>query len=358
VASRIWTIAGFQKSGGQSNQRETFLGWGRIDVKRSDDSPEKTLQRIFERINEPIIPMGSIKKWLDRFGAEDRDTALLLLNNIEYHSQPRIRRETRALHQKLCDRLAESRFDVNKFHDVDFSREFTCKSGDVVSYIYRKSNLIPSIDFKTFDLLTRETSEDPERFRNRALVILDDYIGTGSQLIFQFIGLSDEDVRVVNSYKKTYLVCYVIHEKALENFRLLQNGRIEELIRIEQEQFPYDDFSKELDFYRRTLTSLDWRNFELVYLEEEKPLFSPDNRTLSDEEKTKLGEFLRHYSHEGYAGTSYLLGHHTFFFGAPNSLPELLWPLFKRVEDLSIYPEQPAGIEEAVTGYNIEDESS
>ncbi len=134
-------------------------------MKCSDDSMEETLQRIFERINEPVIPIESIRKWLDRFKAEDRDIALLLLDHIEYHSQPRMRRETRRLHQKLSDRMAQSHFDVKTFHDVDFSREFTCKSGDVVSYIYRKSNLIPSIDFKTFDLLINETSKNPDRFK-------------------------------------------------------------------------------------------------------------------------------------------------------------------------------------------------
>ncbi len=326
-------------------------------MKYPDDLAEETLERIFERFNEPVIPMESIRRWLDRFAEEDRDTALLLLNNIEYHSQPRIRRETRRLHQKLSDRLAGSQFDVEQFKDVDFSREFTCKSGDVVSYIYRKSNLIPSIDFKTFDLLARETSEDPERFGNRALVILDDYIGTGSQFIFQFIGLSDEDVRVVNAYKKTYLVCYVIHEKALQNFHLLEDGKIEEIVRIEEEQFPDIDLSKEADCFLRTLRSLDWKKLELVYLEEEKPLLSPDNMALDDEKKNRLDHFLKRHGHEGYSGTSYLLGHHTFFFGAPNSLPEILWPLFKRVEDLSIYPDKPGGIEEVITGYNIDDEN-
>lgn len=321
-----------------------------------EDLTEQTLRSIFERINEPIIPMQSIRKWLNRFREEDRETALLLLNSVEYHSQPRIARETRALHGRLCNRLAEGGFDAKTFLDVDFSREFTCKSGDVVSYIYRKSNLIPSVDFRTFDLLTRETAEDPERFDKRALVILDDYIGTGSQFIFQFIGLSDEDVRVVNSYKKTFLVCYVIHQKALHNFHLLKNGDIEELIRIEQEQFPYNDLSPQIDYIRRTLTALDWSKLELVYLEKEEPLLSPDNKSLSAEEKVRLSEFLKRYANEGYSGTSYLLGHHTFFFGAPNSLPELLWPLFKRIEDLSIYPEKPSGVEELVTRYNIDDE--
>lgn len=326
-------------------------------MKLSAELPDNILQNIFDRFNEPVIPMKAIERWLDRFRPEDRDTALLLLNNVEYHSQPRVRRETRALHQKLCERLSESRFDVETFHDVDFSREFTCKSGDVVSYIYRKSNLIPSVDFRTFDFLTADTLKKPGNYRNRALVILDDYIGTGSQFIFNFIGLSDDDVRVVNAYNKTFLVCYVIHQKALENFNLLKTGKIEEAIRIEQEQFPYDDLSSETDCFRRTLSSLDWNNLELVYLEEEKPLLSPDNSALTNAEKSRLEAFLNRYCHEGYAGTSYLLGHHAFFFGAPNSLPEILWPLFKRVEDLSIYPEKPEGVPETITGYDIDDQT-
>jgi hypothetical protein len=30
-------------------------------------------------------------------------------------------------------------------------------------------------------------------------------------------------------------------------------------------------------------------------------------------------------------------GHHTFCYGAPNSLLEILWLLFRRVEDISVY---------------------
>ena len=70
-----------------------------------------------------------------------------------------------------------------------------------------------------------------------------------------------------------------------------------------------------------------------------------------------MDQFLKHYGHEGYSGTSYLRSHHTFFFGASNSLPETLWPLFKSVEDLSIYPETPTGIEKVITGYDIDDEN-
>jgi len=314
------------------------------------------VQELFERFNEPVVPLESISKWLLRFDREDQAAALLLLQNIEYHSQPRIKRETRLLHEKLVDRLSQANFDTKTFHDVDFSREFTCKSGDVVCYIYRKSNLVPAIDFKTFDLLTRETAGNPARFTERALVILDDYIGTGSQFIFEFIGRNDDAVRVVNSYRKTYLVCYVINERALQNFRLLADDKIDEIIRAEEEQFPDTDFSQDEDHYRQTLSRLDWRNIELVYLVEEQPLLSPANKTLSGGEKKSIQRLLAKYTHEGYAGTSYLLGHHAFFFGAPNSLPEILWPLFNRVEDFSIYRDKPQGITEEIMGYRVDDE--
>ena len=247
-----------------------------------------------------------------------------------------------------------SRFDVKTFQDIDFSREFTCKSGDVVSFIYRKSNLIPNKNFKTFDQLIRETVNSTDMFKNRALVILDDYIGTGSQFIFHFIGENNEDARVINSYRKTYLVSYVIHEKALQNFRLLFDGQVERFIMAEKEQFPDFDFTPEEETIRRNLTNLDWKKIELVYLEIEKPLTSLDNKTLNDNEKRQINRLLNKYKQEGYSGTSYLLGHHTFFFGAPNSLPRILWPLFNRVEDFSYTDTpRPADLNEDVIGYAI-----
>lgn len=317
---------------------------------------DSAVDELFDRFNEPVIRRETIARWLGRFEGVDREAALLLLRNIEYHTQPRLKRETKRLHEKLVEGLARDNFDTTGFHDVDFSREFTCRSGDVVCYIYRKSNLVPSVDFKTFDYLVRATAEAPEKFGDRALVILDDYIGTGSQFMFEFIGRSDDDVRVLNSYKKVYLTCYVINERALRNFRLAADGKIEEIIRTEEDQFPDTDFSQDEELFRRTLSQLDWKNIEPVYLEEEQSLLSPKNTTLSDEEKQKVQRLLKKYSHDGYTGTSYLIGHHAFFFGAPNALPELLWPLFNRVEDFSIYPDRPQGITEEIVDYGVDDE--
>jgi hypothetical protein len=316
------------------------------------------LEKLFERFNEPIIPIDSMNKWLDCFDEEDRPAAIMLLEKIEFHSQMRLLRETRILHAKVQQRLAESGFDEKTLRDVDFSREFTCKSGDVISYIYRKANLIPVIDFKTFDQLARQTVQCAGKNNDRSLVILDDYIGTGSQFIFQFIGRNEEDIEVVQSYKKTYLVCHIIHENALEKFRLLREGEIEAVIRIEEEQFPLVDFHGEKQHLGTALRKLDWKNIELIYLEVDRPLFSDSHEGLNDDEKRKIKHLLDKFRHDGYSGTSFLMGHHTFFYGAPNSLPEILWPLFKRIEDLTIYTdgsEKLAAETGGVLRYTIEE---
>jgi hypothetical protein len=53
---------------------------------------------------------------------------------------------------------------------------------------------------------------------------------------------------------------------------------------------------------------------------------------------TVLASFLRRYGDDSTLTTSYLDCLHAFFYGAPNSLPNVLFPLFSRVEDYSIYP--------------------
>ncbi|MDQ7826163.1 MAG: hypothetical protein RDV48_25395 [Candidatus Eremiobacteraeota bacterium] len=316
------------------------------------------VEMLFARFNEPVIPIESLQKWLGLFEEGDKPAALALLETIEFHSQPRLIRETRLLHAQLQERLAAGGFDEKELTDVDFSREFTCKSGDVVSYIYRKANLIPAVDFKTLDRLAWQTEKHAPDHDNRALVILDDYIGTGSQFIFQFIGKDVEDIEVLNSYKKIYLACYIVHENALEKFRLLRDGKIEEALRREEEQFPDIDFSGEEESLRRALRELDWKNIELVYLEVDRPLLSDSNNRLSAADKRSIQSLLDKFRHEGYSGTSSLMGHHTFFYGAPNSLPEILWPLFRRIEDLSIYTggtEKLIAVTGKVTRYSIED---
>lgn len=317
---------------------------------------KERIATLLRRFNEAVIPAESIRKWLDRFDPGDRSDALALLERIEFHSYPRLVRETRLLHTKLRERLAVQGFDAEAYRDVDFSREFTCKSGDFISYIYRKANLIPSIDFTTFDRLIPETGEGPARHGDRALVILDDYIGTGSQFIFQFIGRSDADIGVVNSYRRVYLSCIVIHEDALDKFRLLTEGEIAQVIAREEAQFPEVDFRDEEDSLRRALTRLEWGKIELVHLDEERPLLSPGNTSLPDKDKRRIARLLEKYRDGVCRGdTSSLMGHHAFFYGAPNSLPAVALPLFKRVEDFSVYDtEKFVGLTPEIINYDLQ----
>jgi hypothetical protein len=316
------------------------------------------INRLCQRFNEPVIPAGHVQKWLRHFDAEDRAAALTLLEAVEYHTYPRLVRESQQLHAKVRRRLAADGFDAVKFQDVDFSREFTCKSGDLLSFIYRKANLIPSIDFKTFDELISEQRAQAHRFRNRALVLLDDYIGTGSQFIFQFVGQSPADLAVLNGYRRIYLACVVAHEQALKKFRLLQARRIRAVMTLEEEQFPQVDFRDQEQRLRAALRHLDWRKVHCLPLVEERPLLAPGASRLTAQQRRQIHQLVAKYQPGGYDGTSYLFGHHTFFHGAPNALPHMLLQFFKRVEDLSIYPaDKVAGLEESsVTLYDFEHE--
>ena len=332
----------------------------RGDSEASMRNLDTRINKLFQQCNEPVIPIESIHRWLAPFDEEDRSTALLLLESIEFHSYPRLIRETRLLHEKLKEKLSASGFDAKKLNDVDFSREFACKSGDIISYIYRKSNLIPTIDFKTFDRLVVQADKNPVEQQNRALVILDDYIGTGSQFIFQFIARSEDDIRVIGNYKKVYLACIAIHEKAIEKGLLLREGRIEEVIKLEEAQIPDVDFKPEKEAFRVALNKVDWNKIELVYIEKDKAFLSEENESLTRDQKCALEKFLSKYCLEGCEGsTSFLLGRHAFFYGAPNSLPAILLPFFKRVEDFTVYSmEHVTGITSDIINYDLDNKTS
>ncbi|MBM3146376.1 MAG: hypothetical protein FJ000_00605 [Actinobacteria bacterium] len=323
-----------------------------------------------------MVPADSVRRWLAQFAEEDRPAALLLLERIHYHSYPQLVRELRTLHRMLLARLAAAGFDAESLGDVDFSREFTCKSGDLISYLYRRANLIPTVDFSTFEALIARADRDPGAGRDRALVILDDYIGTGSQFVFQFVARSDDDIRVIGGYRRVYLCCVAAHEEAFRKGRLLQAGRFDEAIRIEEEQITCADFRPEEEAFRQALAEIDWRRIELIPVFRDRSVLeesgagegraggaapdgmsadgtavavgaaASDGATVADlppltaEQRTALERLLDTYTLEGCeGGTSVLLGTHAFFYGAPNSLPPILLPLFKRVEDFTIYPE-------------------
>lgn len=317
---------------------------------------DQRINELFSRFNEPVISKERIRRWLDRFDDEDKPAALALLGTIEFHTYPRLLRESRLLHTKLLEKLAADGFDARKFSDIDFSREFTCKSGDIISYIYRKANAIPSVDFRNFDLLISEMRDGGDRFAGRALVILDDYIGTGSQFIFQFIARSDVDIRILNNYRKVYLASIIANENALQKFTLLGNRKFDEVLTIEERQFPDYDWSAEEKDLRAALGRVDWNRIQFIFLELERSLLSPENAVIPPEDKQSIGEFLRKHGADSTLTTSFLAGHHAFFYGAVNSLPKILYPLFSRVEDYTIYPvEHFIGNSANIINWDIDD---
>lgn len=124
-----------------------------------------------------------LDEWLDQFDVSDRRVALNLLCELEYVNRNRFVLMTKLLHQKLRSvLLAEGFVSENESHhfgNVDFISIYPAKSGELVSYWYRKVNGIRSALFHhAGDLLRDEQSKS-----DKALIILDDYAGTAGSCL-------------------------------------------------------------------------------------------------------------------------------------------------------------------------------
>ena len=145
---------------------------------------EQRLRRLADAWNEAEISDSAIRLWLEQFPPSEQPTAIRLLECMELHSWARMIRECRLLHQRLCMDLRDDGFDVDRYSDIDFTRAFTCKSGDLVSYVYRKANHLSVRHFHTVDALHQGQTDRSQR----AIVVLDDYIGTGRNFYFSSLG--------------------------------------------------------------------------------------------------------------------------------------------------------------------------
>ena len=190
---------------------------------------EQRLRGLADAWNEAEISDSAIRLWLEQFPAGEQPTAIRLLECMELHSWARMIRECRLLHQRLCMDLKDDGFDVEKFSDIDFTRAFTCKSGDLVSYVYRKANHLSVRHFHTVDALHQGQTDRSQR----AIVVLDDYIGTGSQFLFQFIGRSEDNTKLLSEYKRIRLCSLVVHDDARIKWRRLQRHTVAEVMQIE-----------------------------------------------------------------------------------------------------------------------------
>ena len=308
------------------------------------------LERLSNAWNEPEINLTAIKRWVGQFPVDDQPIAIRLLECMELHSWARMLRECRLLHQRLCMDLRDDGFDVEGFSDIDFTRAFVCKSGDMASYVYRKANRLSVNHFKTIEALHQSRVDRSKR----AIVILDDYIGTGSQFIFQFLGRSESNTALISAYKRARLCSLVVHDDARTKWRLLQRHCIEDVMAIEEQQLECVDFRLERKALIQTLSRVDWRKAGLIAAQRDFPVMA--HPALTAEERITMRQFLNHCACEEEAGTTeFLLGHHSFFYGAPNALARVLLPLFKRVEDFTIYPKESLrGLPAEIIDYDIE----
>ena len=317
----------------------------------TNNATEARLDQLAIQWNEAEIPRLSLDRWLDQFDGEDHNIALRLLECIKMHSWASLLRECRVLHQRLCRDLARDGFDVTSFRDIDFTRAFVCKSGDLIAYAYRKANRLPVTCFRSMDALLMHPSIGDRR---RALVVLDDYIGTGSQFLFHFLARRPAHLNLLQRYDKVRLGAIVVHDDARQKWKLLQHRCFSDVMAIEERELACIDFSGEREQLIATLGRLNWCNCGLLAAQKDFPVTAhPD---LSQDERLTLQHFLRKQQQkEGSGTTEFLLGHHTFFYGAPNALARVLLPLFKRIEDFTVYDNGTlVGLPTPIIDYNID----
>ena len=309
------------------------------------------LDQLADGWNEAEISRASLGRWIDQFQPQEQPIALKLLECMEVHGWARLIRECRLLHNRICNDLTDDGFDIERCSDIDFSRAFVCKSGDLISYVYRKANRLPVSCFHNIEALQ---ASPPAADQRRALVILDDYIGTASQFLFTFVARSQPNLALLRSYARVRLAAIVVHDNAREKWKLLQHQAFEQVMAIEEQQLTCVNFEPERDELMAALASLDWRRAGLVAVQRDCSVLA--HPKLNIEERQTLRKFLlRHQEAEGAGTTEFLLGHHSFFYGAPNALARILLPLFKRIEDFSVYPrESQVGLPADILDYDID----
>lgn len=148
-----------------------------------------------------------LDKWLNQFSKEERPILISLLKNFYYYTSERIGKKVIEVHKKLIEVL-EGNIDVvyarpEKDFEVSFSDTFFqtywVKNG---VRDYSVSNLCNLIECDTIP---------------PAIVIIDDYSGSGDTIIKYIKKLIDINIKIKES--KLYLVVLHISEDALKNLK-------------------------------------------------------------------------------------------------------------------------------------------
>lgn len=302
---------------------------------------------LYKKFNEANITLAEINDWLGQFDQEDREAAILLLQQIDYYSYRQLIKDLTNLHKEVLNRLKKNGFIEDEqqevlFKNIDFSKTYPAKSGDLISYFYRTANKIRGVLFKNLDDLYR----DGEDKSNRCLIILDDYASTGTQFLFE--QYANSHYNLFNHYRKIFHVVLVANPSAISKFEKVKRGDYESLAQDFFKILDVQDDEEKQKIYAN-VKQLHSEKLEIIFLHKELPLVElADHKDIRSE---KIAFLLQKYCMKQYFGGNYNTnGHTVFFYNCPNNLPEILWnsksrkrdgspwtPLFKRIEDLSIY---------------------
>ena len=232
------------------------------------------IDTLYQRFNEDFVGRDNINTWLGQFEPADRTIALRLAELIDYWGYRRVHIGLQILHRKLKERLQHDGFITNSnpehcYDQIDFSRTFCSKSGDLICYFYRKSNGMRSLEFVNIEALESRNAD----LSNRALVLLDDYVGTGCQFI-SFSYRRDHHA-LFNRYAKVYLGALVANKRAIDTFYQINRGNYESLVTI---LYRLDDTEQleQIRQIRKTFDVVKPGQVELVSVNEEVSLLAPD----------------------------------------------------------------------------------
>ena len=288
-----------------------------------------------ERLATVFVTRDRLTRWLDQFESADRPTALHLLSQIKLYGYFETVRALSELHQSLAQRLSADGFDESQ---VDYTKAFTARSGDLIAFLYRRVNRVPSARITPSELLGTKAADASAK----ALVVLDDYAGTGAQSLIEYYGKAFSTE--FNRYRKIYFAVIAANSHAIANFRDVKRGHGAEVAARLSRAFALAG-----DNERRFVAGMahvDPAKIELVYVHEDQPL-----RERADQATRafllKYADFANSTTAPwGVAGISSMIA---FFYGPPNGAPDVLWntrgmigeqpmlPLFQRIEDVSHY---------------------
>jgi len=103
--------------------------------------------------HEAEISRPSLGRWLAQVDTADQPIALRLLECMRVQGWARLMRDWRLLHQRLCGDPAADGFVVERCSDIDSTRAFACKGGDLISVAHRKANRLPTTCFRNIEAL-------------------------------------------------------------------------------------------------------------------------------------------------------------------------------------------------------------